>query len=59
MKGEALRGGALIFTVADRAEAMQLIDEDPFAKAGLISSLSLTEWDPIFGAFQDESSRAG
>ncbi|MGA7808573.1 hypothetical protein [Bradyrhizobium sp.] len=29
---------------------------DPFAVAGLIESLTITEWDPLFGAFAAESS---
>ena len=48
----------MIFTAQDRDEVMRLIDADPFAKECLIASLSVTEWDPIFGAFARESSRA-
>ena len=54
--GLPLRSGILIFTVPDRAELDRLIDEDPFSKHGLISKLTVVEWDPTFGAFASESS---
>ena len=58
IKGDRLRGGLLIFHVADRDEVLRLVESDPFSKAGLIESISVTEWDPIFGAFRAESSAA-
>ena len=54
--GLPLRAGLLIFTVAGRAELDALIAADPFAVEGLISELTVIEWDPLFGAFADESS---
>ena len=57
--GLELRAGLLIFTVADRAELDRLIAADPFALEGLIEELTVTEWDPLFGAFAGESSAAG
>lgn len=56
VKGQSLRAGLLIFTVADRTELDALIAADPFAVEGLISELSVTEWDPLFGAFSAETS---
>lgn len=56
VKGQPLRAGLLIFTVADRAELDALIAADPFAIEGLISELTVTEWDPLFGAFSAEAS---
>jgi len=49
--GSTLRAGLLIFTVADRAELDALIAADPFAIEGLIEELTVTEWNPLFGAF--------
>ncbi len=54
--GTPLRSGSLIFTVPDRATAEALVAADPFAIEGLIETLSITEWDPVFGAFAAESS---
>ncbi len=54
--GTRLRSGFLIFTVADRTKAEALVAADPFAVEGLIESLTITEWDPLFGAFAAESS---
>lgn len=54
--GLPLRAGLLIFTVESRAELDALIAGDPFAVEGLISELTVIEWDPLFGAFAGESS---
>ena len=53
--GGNLRAGLLLFTVTDRAELDALIAADPFALQGLISELTVTEWNPLFGAFADEA----
>jgi hypothetical protein len=34
-----------------------MVADDPFTRDGLITSLSIEEWDPLFGAFGEESSR--
>jgi uncharacterized protein YciI len=54
--GAPLRSGFLIFTVPDRAKVEALVAADPFAVERLIESLTITEWDPLFGAFAAESS---
>ena len=56
LKGTALRSGFLIFSADSRAEVEALVARDPFATEGLIASLSVTEWDPLFGAFAAQSS---
>jgi uncharacterized protein YciI len=56
LKGTRLRSGFLIFMVPDRATVEALVAADPFATKGLIESLTITEWDPLFGAFAAESS---
>jgi uncharacterized protein len=53
--GGALRAGLLLFTVKDRAELDALIAGDPFAIEGLIAELTVTEWNPLFGAFAGEA----
>ncbi|MFG1425970.1 YciI family protein [Roseixanthobacter glucoisosaccharinicivorans] len=54
--GTPHRSGFLIFTVPDRAKVEALVAADPFAVAGLIENVTITEWDPLFGAFAAESS---
>lgn len=54
--GTALRSGFLIFVVPDRTTVEALVAKDPFAIEGLLESLSIVEWDPLFGAFAAESS---
>lgn len=47
-----LRSGLIVLHVTDRAELDQLIADDPFARAGIIAELSITEWDPLFLALR-------
>lgn len=54
--GTPLRSGFLIFTAPDLTRVEALVAADPFAVEGLIESLTITEWDPLFGAFAAESS---
>ncbi|QIB35320.1 YciI family protein [Ancylobacter pratisalsi] len=54
--GTPHRSGFLIFTVPDRAKVEALVAADPFAASGLIENVTITEWDPLFGAFAAESS---
>ena len=56
LKGKPLRSGFLLSTVGSQAEVEALIQEDPFAKEGLIAELTVHEWDPLFGVFAAESS---
>ena len=58
LKDKPLRSGLLLFTVDTRAEVEALIQADPFAKEGLITELTIHEWDPLFGVFAAESSGA-
>lgn len=57
LKGTPLRAGFLIFVADSRAEVEKMVADDPFTRDGLITSLSIEEWDPLFGAFGEESSR--
>ncbi len=56
VKNTALRSGVLIFQADSRKEVENLIEKDPFSLAKLIVSLSISEWDPLFGEFAVESS---
>ena len=53
------RAALLIIFSLDRASLDALIASDPFATEGLIENMTVREWDPIFGAFNERSSRPG
>lgn len=57
LKGTPLRSGFLIMKADSRAEVEEMIAGDPFSQEDLITSLSIEEWDPFFGAFSAESSK--
>lgn len=57
LRGTPLRTGFLILLADNKAEAEAIIAQDPFAIEGLIEELTIVEWDPLFGAFEAESSR--
>lgn len=48
--GLGKRAGFIIMTVANIAEARDLIEQDPFAVEGLIDELTILEWSPMFGS---------
>ena len=56
--GLGKRAGFIIMTVEDIEEAERLVADDPFKIEGLIEDLTILKWDPMFGAFSGESSRA-
>lgn len=58
LKGTSLRSGFLIFKASCRSEVEELVSKDPFAIEGLICELSIEEWDPLFGAFSEYSSKS-
>ena len=49
----------LIIGAPDRTSLDQLIATDPFAEHSLIANMTINQWDPIFGAFNDRSSMPG
>ena len=49
----------LIIEAADQKALLEIIGADPFAIEGLIHDMTVNEWDPIFGAFNADSSYAG
>ena len=54
-----VRPAMLIMSAADWMSLDQLIATDPFAEHGLIANMTVNEWDPIFGAFNNLSSMSG
>jgi hypothetical protein len=57
LKGTPLRAGFLIMQADSREAVEAIVAEDPFAKEDLIVALTIEEWDPLFGAFGEESSK--
>ena len=49
------RTGFLILSAASREEAEALVNDDPYAREGLITSLRIEAWNPLFGAFADRA----
>ena len=56
LQGTPKRAGFLIFSAPDREAVSALVDADPFAIHGVIETVSITAWDPVFGAFAEGSS---
>ena len=54
-----IKAALLIMCAPDRPTLDSLISSDPFAKEGLIENMTIEEWDPIFGAFNDRSTMPG
>ena len=46
--GEGMLGSLLVIDAADAAAARAFADGDPFAKAGLFQSVSITRWRKAF-----------
>lgn len=57
--GDPAKTAMLLVEAADRQALEALIATDPFAEHGLIANMTMREWDPIFGAFNDRSSMPG
>jgi uncharacterized protein len=47
----------LILSVASREEAFETIAADPYVAQGAVTKFTVTEWDPMFGAFQTAEHR--
>ncbi|HEY8720444.1 YciI family protein [Pengzhenrongella sp.] len=56
--GTPTKSALLIMSAANREDLLAVIAKDPFQIHGLVSDMSVNEWDPIFGTYHDESSRA-
>ncbi|ANY09336.1 YciI family protein [Pseudonocardia sp. HH130630-07] len=42
-------GGLLVFRAADRAAVQAVLDDDPYAAAGVIADVQIREWAPPLG----------
>lgn len=48
--------GALLLFVADsEADLNELLKQDPFAAAGVISAVKTTQWNPVIGMLKDHA----
>ena len=54
-----IKSALLIMSAPDLESLEELIGTDPFSLHGLIEDMTVNEWDPIFGAFNAESSMPG
>ncbi|MBP6014137.1 MAG: hypothetical protein KBA31_18055 [Alphaproteobacteria bacterium] len=57
--GGDVKSAMLLMSAPDRESLISVIAQDPFAIEGLIEDMTITEWDPMFGALMAHSSRAG
>jgi uncharacterized protein len=48
--GQTMTGSVLILELADRAAAEAFAKNDPYAKAGLFASVTITPWRKVFPA---------
>ncbi|MFM9861990.1 MAG: YciI family protein [Micropepsaceae bacterium] len=55
--GGPVKSAMLVMPAANREALLATIAKDPFAIHGLIEDMTVTEWDPIFGALIQHSSR--
>ncbi|GGM47204.1 hypothetical protein GCM10012275_17870 [Longimycelium tulufanense] len=44
-------GSMLVYQVADADELRQVIDADPYTKAGVIERTTVREWKPLLGTW--------
>lgn len=56
--GTDVRSAVLLIKASDRDAARAISDTDPFMLEGQVSDLWISEWDPYFGVFHDQSSMA-
>ena len=50
------RQGLLVMQADDEAVLREVLRTDPFWPSGVIENPQITQWDPLFGAFQKLSS---
>tara|TARA_B110000503_G_scaffold85373_1_gene129792 strand:+ start:28173 stop:28430 length:258 start_codon:yes stop_codon:yes gene_type:complete len=56
VNGTSIKSALLIMSAPSLASLNDVIASDPFATEGLIENMIIREWDPIFGAFNEQSS---
>lgn len=55
--GTPHRSAMLILSAPSREDARSIIEQDPYKIEGLVSDMTITEWNPIFGTYQVEASQ--
>lgn len=55
--GKPGREAMLVMVAPDRQAVLDLIETDPFKMEGLVNDMTVTEWDPMFGAFAGDPAR--
>ncbi len=58
-KQTPIRSALLIVAAPDRESAAAFIATDPFVIEGMVGAMTITPWDPLFGAFNGDSTYAG
>lgn len=48
-------GALLLFVAGSEAELNDLLKQDPFAAAGVISAVKTTQWNPVIGVFAEHA----
>ncbi|WP_179273047.1 MULTISPECIES: YciI family protein [unclassified Rhodococcus (in: high G+C Gram-positive bacteria)] len=56
---DSSRTAALLFRSEDEEALDRLLRTDPYVIRGQVANLTVVPWDPIFGVFNDLSTRAG
>lgn len=54
-----VKSALLIMSAPSEALLREIIASDPFSTEGLIENMTIQEWDPIFGALNQNSSMPG
>lgn len=57
LQGTDVVTGFLIIDALDEHNVRAIVARDPFAVNGIIDALEVVQWDPVFGAFHDRSSK--
>ncbi len=57
--GTPVKTAMLILKAPTRDGAMTVLAQDPFMSEGLVTEYTITDWDPVFGTYHDESTYAG
>ena len=42
-------GGLLVFRADHEAEAREMVEQDPYSKAAVLSDIRITQWNPVLG----------
>ncbi len=57
--GTAEKSALLILQAASRKDVEDIVATDPFVTEGLVTNMTVSEWNPIFGDYNAHSTHAG